>query len=267
VSGGILSRGTVQGYSDASTWARGQAWGLYGFTMAYRETGDTRCLDTAERLADYFIDHLPADAVPYWDFDAPNIPNEPKDSSAGAIAAAGLLELCRLAPDGAARARYRSTACTLLASLCSPAYLAAGSNSRGILLHGVGNRPNDTEVDVSLIYGDYYFIQALLRYRDLVSDAPPALSGTRLDACVPNPFNPGTRIGYHVPAPIHVRIALYDVRGLEVRRLVDAVIPAGDHATFWDGIRADGRSAAGGTYFLRFTAGRYTDVQKLTLVR
>ena len=141
-TGAVLGKETVQGYSTESTWARGQAWAVYGFTMTYREAGDTRFLDTARQVADYFIDHLPADHVPYRDFEAPNIPNEKKDSSAAAIAASGLLELSTLVTDGASRTRYREASFQILESLCSPAYLAEGTTSSGILLHGVGNKPS-----------------------------------------------------------------------------------------------------------------------------
>jgi hypothetical protein len=104
-TGAIINKFTVQGYDKESTWARGQAWGMYGFTMAYRETGDVRFLNTAQLIADYFIDNLPEDRVPYWDFEAPNIPHEEKDSSAAAIAASGLLELSTLVMDEDTQAR------------------------------------------------------------------------------------------------------------------------------------------------------------------
>ncbi len=162
--GTILSRETVQGYGDETTWARGQAWGLYGFVMTQRETDEPRFLDTARALADWFMSHLPADFVPYWDFDAPGIPDEPRDSSAAAIAASGLLELSDRVTDPLDREAYRGAAESILASLMSAAYLSDGVESSGILLHGTGNKPNNSEVDVSLIYGDYYFTEALLRY-------------------------------------------------------------------------------------------------------
>jgi unsaturated chondroitin disaccharide hydrolase len=266
-TGAVLSRGTVQGYSDNSTWARGQAWAVYGFTMTYRETRDTRFRDTARRTADYFIDHLPVDHVPYWDFQAPHIPNEPKDSSAAAIAAAGLLELCTLADDAAARARYRQVGCDIVAALCSPPYLAEGSTSHGILLHGTGNKPKNTEVDVSLIYGDYYFLQALLRLGDLPTDALPAFTGVRLDPAVPNPFNPGTRIGFHLPAAAHVVLAIYDARGAEVCRLAAEDFPAGDHGRFWNGRGQDGSPVPSGTYFYRLQAGSFAATGKASLIR
>lgn len=162
-TGEVQRKQTRQGYTDESTWARGQAWGLYGFTMTYRETGDGRFLKTAKKLADYFIDHLPADHVPYWDFNAPSIPDEERDASAGAIASSGLLELSALVSEQKLKKKYRNTALNILKSLSSPGYLAKGTDSSGILLHGVGFKQRGKEVDVSLIYADYYFIEALLR--------------------------------------------------------------------------------------------------------
>jgi unsaturated chondroitin disaccharide hydrolase len=118
-TGAVRSRDTVQGYSASSTWARGQAWALNGFTMTYRETADTRFLNTARLAADWLIDHRPPDHIPYWDFNDPAIPNAPRDTSAAAIVASGLLELSQLDPDGARSARYASTARAILAELSS----------------------------------------------------------------------------------------------------------------------------------------------------
>jgi unsaturated chondroitin disaccharide hydrolase len=162
-NGSVIARTTHQGYSDESVWARGQAWAIYGFTMSYRYTKDKRFLRTAERAADYFVQHLPADHVPYWDFKAPGIPDEPRDASAGAIAASALLELSGYA--GAEKSTfYHGAALAIIGSLCHAPYLAEGTHSHGILNHAVGNKPANSEVDVSLIYGDYYFIEALVRY-------------------------------------------------------------------------------------------------------
>ncbi len=165
-TGAVLSKGTFQGYSDESVWSRGQAWAIYGFTVALRETGDDDFLSAARRAADFYIAHLPDDFVPSWDFQAPNIPKTERDSSAAAIAASALIELSTLVPDKHTRVRYRDTAKHTLEVLASPDYLALGSLAGGILRHGVGNRPARSEVDVSLIYGDYYFIEALIRLKE-----------------------------------------------------------------------------------------------------
>jgi unsaturated chondroitin disaccharide hydrolase len=168
-TGAVLWRGTFAGASDQSTWARGQSWAIYGFTLAYRETGDPRFLNTAQRLADYYLTNVPPDSVPYWDYQAPGIPDEPKDSSAAAIALSGLLELSQRVTNATDSARYWQAARRISSSLSSTNYLAQGSISSGILLHGVGETPplSTSEIDVSLIYGDYYFIEALKRYREI----------------------------------------------------------------------------------------------------
>jgi len=166
-TGAVTSRVTHQGYADGSCWARGQAWALYGFTMTYRYTRDPRFLETARKVADYFLRRLPPDHVPYWDFDAPGIPNEPRDASAGAIAASGLLELGGLVESPAERDRYHKGAIAILEALSQPPYMIADQSSLGFLQHAVGSKPAGSEIDVSLIYGDYYFLEALLRYRRL----------------------------------------------------------------------------------------------------
>jgi len=163
-TGGVKTRNTHQGYADESAWARGQAWAIYGFTMTYRFTKDARFLETAQRAADYFIKHLPSDYVPYWDFMAPEIPNEPRDVSAAAIASSALFELSKYAQEKPQQVTYRNAATKILTSLCSAPYLAEGTSSHAILNHAVGSKPANSEVDVSMIYADYYFIEAMLRY-------------------------------------------------------------------------------------------------------
>jgi uncharacterized protein YyaL (SSP411 family) len=165
--GTVIVRNTHQGYAGESVWARGQAWAIYGFTMTYRFTLDKRFLQTAQRAADYFIGHLPPDHVPYWDFMAPEIPNEPRDVSAAAITASALFELSKYTESKPKKAGYLGTAKKILRSLCSAPYLAEGTNSHAVLNHAVGSKPAKSEVDVSIIYADYYFIQAMLRYQKL----------------------------------------------------------------------------------------------------
>jgi len=164
-TGAVRARKTWQGYADDSAWSRGQAWGLYGFTMAYRETTHQVFLETARRIADYFIAHLLDDSVPWWDFHASGIPSEPRDSSAAAIAASGLLELAGLVPERAVSETYRMTALSILRSLSGPPYRAGEGLNTAILAHATGNKPHGAEIDISLIYGDYYYIEALLRLK------------------------------------------------------------------------------------------------------
>ena len=173
-TGQVISRETHSGVSDESTWSRGQAWGLYGFTAAADATGDPARLADAKKMADFFLNRLPADSVPYWDFDAAGIPNVPRDSSAAAIAAAGLLDLSQVTNNSADSYRYFYAAVAILDSLMSPTYLSDGIVSEGILLHGTGSaRPSlNSEVDVSLIWGDYYFVEALQRYQEIAKTIP-----------------------------------------------------------------------------------------------
>jgi unsaturated chondroitin disaccharide hydrolase len=168
-TGAVQQKKTAQGAADESAWARGQVWGLYGFTVMYRETKDTKYLAQANHIAQFILSHpnLPADKIPYWDFNAPGIPNALRDASAGSIMAAALLELSGYV-DAAKAKNYISVAETILLTLSSPAYKAApGTNGGFILQHGVGNLPAKSEVDVPLTYGDYYFIEAMKRYKEL----------------------------------------------------------------------------------------------------
>jgi unsaturated chondroitin disaccharide hydrolase len=169
-NGSVIWRGTHQGYADGSCWSRGQAWAIYGFTMSYRFTRDPRFLQTAQRAAEYYIDHLPADHVPYWDFNAPGIPGEPRDASAAAIAAAALLELSRFVDDAPTKEKYFHAAVATLEALSAQPYFSEDSTSTGVLKHAVGSKPSGSEVDVSLIYGDYYYIEALLRYKQYATE-------------------------------------------------------------------------------------------------
>ncbi|QEC40627.1 glycoside hydrolase family 88 protein [Pseudobacter ginsenosidimutans] len=168
-TGEVIQRRTAQGYADESAWARGQAWGLYGYTMTYRETKDLRYLQMAEKIAAFMLDHpnLPADMVPYWDYNAPDIPNAPRDASAGAVMAAALLELCTYADDAAAK-KYYAAAERILKSLSAPVYKAApGTNGGFILMHSVGHLPAKSEINVGISYADYYYVEALKRYKEM----------------------------------------------------------------------------------------------------
>ena len=164
-TGEVKEKKTKQGYSDESSWARGQAWGGYGFTMMYRETGDKRYLDIAQKTLDRFIARLPDDMIPFWDFDAPNIPNEPREASAAAIAASALLELSSFMENPADKNRYFNTAVHLLAALSTDQYLADKAKYQCILLHSNGSVPSGSSVDVNFTYADYYYIKALLRLK------------------------------------------------------------------------------------------------------
>ena len=165
-TGEVRKRQTAQGYADESAWARGQAWALYGYTMCYRYTHDAKYLEQAEKVYNFIFNNknLPEDLVPYWDFDAPNIPNEPRDASAAACTASALYELSTYLPDKG----YKETADRIMESLASPSYRAkVGTNGNFILMHSVGSIPHGAEIDVPLNYADYYFLEGLMRKRDL----------------------------------------------------------------------------------------------------
>ncbi len=165
-TGEVRKRQTAQGYSDESAWARGQAWALYGYTTCYRYTQDKKYLDQAENVYKFIFNNknLPEDLVPYWDFDAPNIPNEPRDASAAAAIASALYELSTYISDKG----YKETADKIMNSLSSESYRAkVGTNGNFILMHSVGSIPHNSEIDVPLNYADYYFLEALKRKKDL----------------------------------------------------------------------------------------------------
>jgi len=154
--------GTFQGYADESMWARGQAWAIYGYVMMYRETTNAGYLDFAQKLAKVYLDRLPEDAVPYWDFDDPAIPDAPRDASSAAIVASALLDLSTLLDNAAEREYYRDWGVRMLRSLSSPDYRSNNRNG-AFLLHSTGSKTS--EIDVSINYADYYYLEALMRLR------------------------------------------------------------------------------------------------------
>ncbi|MGH6919696.1 MAG: glycoside hydrolase family 88 protein, partial [Geminicoccaceae bacterium] len=153
---------TFQGAFDESCWPRGQAWAIYGFAATARATGKPEYLDLAERLADYYFARLDDGLVPYWDFDDPAIPEAPRDSSASAIAAAALLDIAAQHPDAAAAARRAEQACRLLDMLCQN-YLAREPHHRGLLKEGCYSRPHDDGTVSAVLFGDFYFVEALTK--------------------------------------------------------------------------------------------------------
>jgi hypothetical protein len=163
ITGKVLKKNTHQGYAHESAWSRGQAWALYGYTMLYRETRLKRYLDVAEKVADFILGHnnLPEDKVPYWDFDAPNIPDEPRDASSASIIASALYELTLYSDDNG---QFKESADFMMQSLLSDRYFAHGNKIHSFLLnHSTGNLPKGSEIDVPIIYADYYLLEALVR--------------------------------------------------------------------------------------------------------
>jgi len=168
-TGAVKQKRTAQGAADESAWARGQAWGLYGFTVMYRETKDRKYLDQANLIAQFILHHpnLPANKIPYWDFNAPGIPNALRDASAAAIICSALMELSVYGNEQQKK-EYLSAAETILRTLSTDDYKAAPATNGGFILqHCVGHMPNKTEVDVPLTYVDYYCVEAMKRYKQL----------------------------------------------------------------------------------------------------
>ncbi len=273
ITGAIVKKETHQGYTDESTWSRGQAWGLYGFTMTYRETGDVRFLETAKKIADYFVDNLPGDYVPYWDFDAPNIPDEKKDVSAAAIGGSGLLELSGLVTDPEKKLKYFNAAVNILASICSIDYLAQGTSSSGILLHGVGNHNGGTEVDVSLIYADYYFIEALLRYQEIIATSVAYIENNILPSTIqlfqnyPNPFNSTTAIQYYLPKSQKINLTVFNIKGQKVTTLYDGLQESGIYQVIWNGLDYRDNQVPSGIYIFSFHAEKFKQSRVMIMIK
>ena len=166
INGNVLNKHTKQGYSDDSRWSRGQAWGIYGYTMVYKETKDKKFLDFAKKLADKYISLLPEDMIPAWDFDVQSNPKEEKDASAAAVVASALMDLSTFVKNKVDRERYYYTGVKILQSLGSEKYSAVGK-ADSFLLHSTGAKSLGHEIDVALIYADYYYIEALTRLKKL----------------------------------------------------------------------------------------------------
>ncbi|MBQ8060357.1 MAG: glycoside hydrolase family 88 protein [Bacteroidales bacterium] len=167
-TGAVRLKQTVQGLSDDSAWARGNAWGLYGYTMMYELSKEADMLSKAEDIARTLLPKFPEDGIPFWDFDSPDIPNDLRDASAGAIIASALIKLSTLTADSGLKGQCLKVAEQQLRTLASPEYLAAPGELCGFLLkHSVGHKLAGSEVDVPLTYADYYFLEALLRFRSV----------------------------------------------------------------------------------------------------
>lgn len=167
ITGQVLKKNTHQGFADESAWSRGQAWALYGYTMCYRETRLPEFLEQAQNIEKYLFTHpnMPEDLIPYWDFDAPDIPDEPRDVSAATVIASALYELSLYDPEKGER--YRSNADKIIENLTKHYRATLKKDNGFLLLHSTGTKPTNTEVDVPIVYADYYFIEALMRKNKL----------------------------------------------------------------------------------------------------
>ena len=167
ITGQVLKKNTHQGFADESAWSRGQAWALYGYTMCYRKTRLPEFLEQAQNIEKYLFTHpnMPEDLIPYWDFDAPGIPDEPRDVSAATVIASALYELSLYDPEKGER--YRSNADKIIENLTKHYRATLKKDNGFLLLHSTGTKPTNTEVDVPIVYADYYFIEALMRKNKL----------------------------------------------------------------------------------------------------
>ena len=163
ITGQVLKKNTHQGLAHESAWARGQAWALYGYTMCYRETKLPEFLEQAKKVEQYLFTHknMPEDLIPYWDFDAPGIPNEPRDASAATVIASALYELSQY--DRKNSERDKKNADRIVENLTNSYRTTLNKDNGFLLLHSTGTKPTNVEVDVPIVYADYYFIEALLR--------------------------------------------------------------------------------------------------------
>lgn len=154
---------TAQGFAGNSSWARGQAWAIYGFALNYRYTRDESLLTASKRCADYFLDHLPQDHVVYWDLVFGDGSDQPRDSSSAAIAVCGLQEMARWIPEDSQRQRYQAAAEAILASLVTNYTASLETGSNALLLHSVYDMPKMVGVDEGCLWGDYFYMEALMR--------------------------------------------------------------------------------------------------------
>ena len=166
INGNVLNHHTKQGFADDSRWSRGQAWGVYGYTLVYKETKDKKFLEFAQKLTDKYLSLLPEDMVPAWDFDVQSNPKEEKDASAAAVVASALFDLSTFVDNKADKERYYNAGVKMLVSLGSKNYSAVGK-ADSFLLHSTGAKSLGHEIDVALIYADYYYIEALSRLKKL----------------------------------------------------------------------------------------------------
>ncbi|MDO6802339.1 glycoside hydrolase family 88 protein [Wenyingzhuangia sp. 1_MG-2023] len=163
-TGNVRNKHTAQGFTHESSWARGQAWGLYGYTICYRYTRNPVYLEQAQKIATYILNYkgTPDDGIPYWDYNAPNIPKEPRDVSAAAVTVSALIELDKYSNNS-----YQTNIYKIMNALASDEYFAkTGKNKHFLLKHSTGSIPHNNEIDVPLNYADYYYLEALYRLQN-----------------------------------------------------------------------------------------------------
>lgn len=183
LTGNFLRGQTHQGYSDESMWSRGQSWAIYGYTMVYRYTKEERFLDFAQKVTDIYLKRLKEtsnDWIPLWDMDDPRGTQAPKDASAACVVASALLDLCQYVDETKGKA-YRDAAIQMLTDLSTDRYQSRDKNC-AFLMHSTGHHPAGSEIDASIIYADYYYIEALTKLKDI----PNYSKAYGLTDCIPH---------------------------------------------------------------------------------
>jgi len=257
-NGDVIWKDTRQGYGPQSVWARGQAWAIYGFSMIYRYTGDQKFLDAAENASAWFIDNLPGDFVPIYDFLEPVPSVQTKDASAAAIAASGFLELYTVT----GKSIYLNTAVNTLNSLSTDSYSTQADSQNSVLKRSTLHRGKGR---LGTSYADYYYLEAIVRYLDIRGESLPDITNQYpfyLDQNFPNPFFNTTTLYYSIPENTFVRLELFNVMGRKVQTVVNEQKQAGNHRI---SVRADTLPA--GIYFYSLIANGHKQVKKMTLIR
>jgi hypothetical protein len=256
-SGGVNWKDTFQGYGSESVWTRGQSWAIYGFTMIYRFTGKKKFLDAARASAAYFIENLPEDYVPPYDFLEPEPSVRTKDASAAAITASGLFELYSFTNNE----DYFNTAVEILTSLSSDSYLSKNSDISSILKKSTLHRGQG---NLGTSYADYYFLEAIVRYKELTKAKFPELEKESLfflDQNYPNPFNNSTVIYYSIEEEGEVDLSIYNLAGRKVQTLVDRFRSPGNYQAEFN---ASGLSS--GVYLYRLKVNGQASTKKMILL-
>lgn len=263
--GKVIDKFTTQGCNsrapgcgERSVWARGQAWAVYGFTMIYRYTQEERFLQAAIKASDYFIDNLPEDRVPIYDFHEPVPSVRSKDASAAAIVASGLFELYSFTNN----VHYFNTALDILESLTSENYSTINSDSNSLLKQSTLHRGKG---NLGTSYADYYYMEAIMRYMEMIHVQFPKIEPENilyLDQNYPNPFNNSTLIYYTTEQEGRVELSIYDYTGRRVQTLVNRSLPAGHYDVIFNN-----SGLPSGIYFYVLRSNRQTLSKKMTILK
>lgn len=257
-SGNVNWKNTFQGYGPESTWSRGQSWAIYGFTMIYRYTQKGEFLDAAEKAAHYFIENLPEDNIPPYDFLEPEPSVKTKDASAAAISASGLFELYTITNN----ILYFNTAVEILQSLSSDEYSTTNSDMSSILKKSTIQRGRG---NVGTSYADYYYLEAIIRYREIMNEPFPVTPKNPiffLDQNYPNPFNNSTVIYYSIEEDGFVDLSVYNLAGRKVQTLISQFRSSGTYRADFD---ATGLSS--GVYLYRLKVNGHAVTKKMILLQ